>query len=63
MAWRSRLSTRLAVGPAAQDGYLRVSVDNKQLRIAYHQSGVRSLLQSRYDLVTVELADHALVAN
>lgn len=44
-------------------GYLRVSVDAKQLRIAYHQVGVRSLLQSRYDLVTVDLASKSLTPN
>lgn len=44
-------------------GYLRVTVDDQQLRIAYHQAGVRSLLQSRYDLVTVDLATRKLVAN
>ena len=44
-------------------GYLRISVDAKQLRIAYHQSNTRSLLQSRFDLVTVDLAAHTLLAN
>ena len=44
-------------------GYLRISADAKQLRIAYHQCGTRSLLQSRYDLVTIDLATHDLVAN
>ncbi len=44
-------------------GYLRISVDANQLRIAYHQAGVRTLMQSRYDLVTVDLASHTLVAN
>ena len=44
-------------------GYLRISADAKQLRIAYHQSGTRSLLQSRYDLVTIDLASHGLLPN
>ncbi len=44
-------------------GYLRISVDAKQLRIAYHQSNTRSLLQSRFDLVTVDLGTHTLLAN
>ncbi|GAC1342665.1 MAG: hypothetical protein NVSMB18_17080 [Acetobacteraceae bacterium] len=44
-------------------GYLRISVDANQLRIAYHQAGVRSLLQSRYDLVTIDLATHTMSAN
>ena len=44
-------------------GYLRISVDAKQLRIAYHQSNTRSLLQSRFDLVTVDLASHGLLPN
>jgi hypothetical protein len=44
-------------------GYLRVSVNAQTLRIAYHQAGQRNLLQSRYDLVTVDLATHTLAAN
>ncbi len=44
-------------------GYLRISVDTQQLRIAYHQAGDRSLLQSRYDLVTVDLASRTLNPN
>ncbi|MBV9655127.1 MAG: hypothetical protein JOZ42_11255 [Acetobacteraceae bacterium] len=44
-------------------GYLRVTADKEQLRIAYHQVGTRSLLQSRFDLVTVDLKSHALTAN
>lgn len=44
-------------------GYLRVTVDAQQLRIAYHQAGVRSLLQSRYDLVTLNLQSRSIVAN
>ena len=44
-------------------GYLRISADTKQLRIAYHQCGTRSLLQSRYDLVTVDIAAHGLLPN
>ena len=44
-------------------GYLRISVDAQQLRIAYHQVGTRSLLQSRFDLVTVDLARHAQIKN
>ena len=44
-------------------GYLRISVDADQLRIAYHQVGTRSLLQSRYDLVTVDLKRRGLVPN
>ncbi len=44
-------------------GYLRVAVDAEVLRIAYHQVGDRGLLQSRYDLVTVDLTSHRLAAN
>jgi hypothetical protein len=44
-------------------GYLRISVDDSQLRIGFHEVGVRSLLQSRFDLVTVDLATHTMVAN
>ena len=43
-------------------GYLRVSVDQHHLRIAFHETSDR-ILQSRYDLVTVDLATHAMVAN
>lgn len=58
-------STRVALAKYDDHnyGYLRVSVDVTQLRIAYHQAGDRSLLQSRYDLVTVGLATHNLVQN
>ena len=44
-------------------GYLRVTVDDKLLRIAFHQAGVNSLAQSRFDLVTVDLVSHQMVAN
>jgi hypothetical protein len=44
-------------------GYLRVSVDKQLLRIAFNQAENVSLRQSRFDLVTVELASHTLVAN
>ncbi len=44
-------------------GYLRISVDAQKLRIGYHQAGQRSLLQSRYDLVTVDLATRTLIPN
>jgi Calcineurin-like phosphoesterase len=44
-------------------GYLRISVDRKQLRIGFHQVGSSSLAQSRFDLVTVDLANHVKVAN
>ena len=44
-------------------GYLRVSADAKQLCIGFHQVGNSSILQSRFDLVTVDLASHQMVAN
>ena len=44
-------------------GYLRVSVDDKQLRIGFHQVGAANLAQSRFDLVTVDLATHTMVSN
>jgi len=44
-------------------GYLRIHVDKEQLRIGFHQVGVRTLAQSRFDMVTVNLADHTMVAN
>jgi hypothetical protein len=44
-------------------GYLRVHVDKEQLRIGFHQVGARTLAQSRYDMVTVNLSDHTMVAN
>ena len=34
-------------------GYLRIHVDRQYLKIGFHQVGVRSLAQSRYDMVTV----------
>jgi hypothetical protein len=42
-------------------GYLRVTVDAQQLRIAFHTVTAGPLQQSRYDLVTVNLASHTLV--
>src|SRR5216684_2283481 len=44
-------------------GYLRVSVDKELLRVGFHQVGNASLAQSRFDMVTVELASHTMVAN
>lgn len=44
-------------------GYLRVTVDAKFLRIGFHQVGVNSLAQSRFDFVTVDLNTHQMVAN
>jgi hypothetical protein len=44
-------------------GYLRIHVDKTQLRIGFHQVGAGSLAQSRYDMVTVNLSDHTMVAN
>jgi hypothetical protein len=44
-------------------GYLRIHVDKQYLKIGFHQVGVRSLAQSRYDMVTVRLADRHMVAN
>lgn len=47
----------------ANYGYLRISVDEEQLRIGFHRLGARSLPQTRFDLVTVDLASHTMVAN
>jgi hypothetical protein len=44
-------------------GYLRIYVDKDYLKIGFHQVGVRSLAQSRYDMVTVKLKNHHMVAN
>jgi len=44
-------------------GYLRIQVDKDYLKIGFHQVGIRSLAQSRYDMDTVRLADHHMVAN
>jgi hypothetical protein len=44
-------------------GYLRIHVDEKELAIGFHQVGTRTLAQSRYDMVTVNLADHKMVTN
>jgi Calcineurin-like phosphoesterase len=44
-------------------GYLRVHVDSQELKIGFHQVGVRSLAQSRFDMVTVKLDEHIMVAN
>jgi Calcineurin-like phosphoesterase len=44
-------------------GYLRIHVDKQELKIGFHQVGVRSLAQSRFDMVTVKLDEHIMVAN
>ncbi len=44
-------------------GYLRIHVDEKELAIGFHQVGSATLAQSRYDMVTVNLADHKMVTN
>ena len=44
-------------------GYLRITVTKEQLRIGFHQVGLASLNQSRFDLVTVDLASHTMVSN
>ena len=48
----------------SQYGYLRVHVDEKELAISFHQVGAtRTIAQSRYDMVTVNLADRKMVTN
>jgi Calcineurin-like phosphoesterase len=44
-------------------GYLRITVDKELLRIGFYQVGVSSLAQSRFDMVTVDLASHTMVSN
>ena len=44
-------------------GYLRIHVDKKELKICFHQVGAGTLAQSRFDMVTVDLASHTMVAN
>jgi Calcineurin-like phosphoesterase len=44
-------------------GYLRITVDKELLRIGFHQVGASSLAQSRFDMVTVDLASHSMVSN
>ena len=44
-------------------GYLRITVDKELLRIGFYQVGVSSLVQSRFDMVTVDLASHTMVSN
>jgi hypothetical protein len=44
-------------------GYLRIHAEKDYLKIGFHQVGAQSLAQSRYDMVTVRLADRHMVAN
>jgi hypothetical protein len=44
-------------------GYLRVTVDKSSLAIGFHQVGISSLAQSRFDLVTIDLTTHRATAN
>lgn len=46
----------------ANYGYLRVTVDRKQLQLAFHQVG-KSVAQSRIDSVTVDLATQRAIAS
>ncbi len=44
-------------------GYLRIHVDESELAIGFHQVGATTLAQSRYDMVTVNLAQQKMVTN
>ena len=44
-------------------GYLRIHVDKEELKIGFHQISAASLAQSRFDMVTVKLDEHIMVAN
>ncbi len=44
-------------------GYLRITVDKERLQIGFYQVGNASLAQARADVVTIDLASHAAVAN
>jgi hypothetical protein len=44
-------------------GYLLVNVTAKQLKIAYHNTSTDKHQQTRFDLVTIDLATHRRVAN
>ena len=44
-------------------GYLKIAVDPKKLQIAFHHVNESSLTQSRFDLVSIDLATHRKVAN
>jgi hypothetical protein len=44
-------------------GYLRIHVDKEQIKIGFHQVGAGTLAQTRFDMVTVDLAKHEMVAN
>jgi hypothetical protein len=47
----------------ANYGYLRITVDKQKLQIGFHQVGTTSIPQSRVDMVTIDLASHAVAAN
>jgi hypothetical protein len=44
-------------------GYLRITVDARQLAIGFHVAGTGALTQSGVDKVTVDLASHTMVSN
>jgi hypothetical protein len=44
-------------------GYLRITVDKDQLRIGFYETGIKSLAQSCFDMVTVDLASHTMISN
>lgn len=43
-------------------GYLRITVDATQIAIGFYITG-KSVAQSRYDMVTVDIASHQMIAN
>jgi hypothetical protein len=44
-------------------GYLRIDVNKDQLGIGFHLVGQGSIVQSRFDKVTVDLKTHEMIAN
>jgi hypothetical protein len=59
---KCRQGSRRLRGLAPGDGYSRITVYGQQLRIAFHQALASDQNQSRFDIVTVDLATHTIVA-
>ena len=66
LEYRAALKTKELLLEKCDDinyGYLRIHVDREQLKIGFHKVGAATLAQSRFDMVTADLAKHEMVAN
>jgi hypothetical protein len=60
---KKRLTLKKYADSKTSYGYLRLIADKQALRIGFHTVGLNSPPQSRFDMVTVDLATHRAHAN